>query len=123
MTYDWTMGEPVPEYDSLSCDCCQENPMSEHSPLPWRADREAHGYMRPVVADSNSSPIAILYSEADAAFIVRAVNCHEQMIEALEYFVKVANAWMLDASEAERICVGRAIEATATILAKAKGEA
>lgn len=79
MTYDWTIGEPVPEYDPLSCDCCQGKDAPRHSPLPWRVGHEEYGYKRPIIADKDWKPIAFFHSEADAEFIERAVNMHERL--------------------------------------------
>lgn len=66
----------------------------EHSPLPWR--RGQAGNLRIYAADgmgSDSGSIAEIYSHsercsANIEFIVRAVNAHEGLIEALESYEK-----------------------------------
>ena len=51
--------------------------MAEHSPLPWRVEPENHDYP---IRDANGSTVAMFVREADAAYIVEAVNKHRDLV-------------------------------------------
>lgn len=51
---------------------------AKHTPTPWKS-----GYME-MILDQNDKRVASVFNLADAAFIVRAVNSHEAMLEALK---------------------------------------
>lgn len=62
---------------------------SERTPLPWVATD--HGHATTIRADQHSmgKPIAEIWDNGDnrsanAAFIVKAVNAHDKLVEALE---------------------------------------
>jgi hypothetical protein len=64
--------------------------MTEHTPTPWHVDglyvtnREPPA-VRPSIADCGRSPrIGRAEQVANAAFIVKAVNNHEALVDALE---------------------------------------
>lgn len=62
--------------------------MSAHSPLPWRVNKEFGDYYFWLM-DPNDYKICRFemdndIDEANLAFIVKAVNNHEKLIEALE---------------------------------------
>lgn len=64
----------------------------EHSPTPWRVDDDTH------IQDSIGEYILSeterpdergeTYTAEDAAFIVKAVNCHDELVEAVEECVR-----------------------------------
>lgn len=87
--------------------------MPEHSPLPWT--RYPHdGTIRAYVGDAPklSKLVASGASEADAAFIVRAVNCHEELVK------QVTELLAMDVN-IQLFFVRERLQA---ILAKAKGD-
>jgi hypothetical protein len=59
--------------------------MSEHTKLPWKRSRRSR-----YISDVNNrviAEVAPLHAfEANAAFIVKAVNAHAQLVEALQPF-------------------------------------
>jgi len=68
------------------------SPKTQHTPLPWEiimdADKEGDVYI--YGPDGNKeiiySPGELLgISQADAAFIVRAVNAHEELLEWVKF--------------------------------------
>lgn len=69
--------------------------MSKHTPTPWEVGDTGDGWnISATLADANGVRIhrvaRKLDSEADAAYIVRAVNAHEQLVEALRDVLSVA---------------------------------
>lgn len=50
----------------------------KHTPTPWTFDGNCGGYI-----SQSGERIARAYALNDAAFIVRAVNCHDELVEAL----------------------------------------
>ena len=68
---------------------------NEHSPLPWSAAGE-HAFDKCEIHYNEWSPykkinVAYAYNYADAAYIVRCVNAHDKLVEALR---KVAESHM-----------------------------
>ena len=63
-----------------------ESPQAvRHTPIPWRAKRDDEGWWN--VIGHDSALICELWGQensADAAFIVRVVNCHEELLQALK---------------------------------------
>lgn len=111
----------------------RENDMGvvEHAPRPWNCGSESPCG---IVRDKNNSPVAdCRYSEiprlenrtperiaANARLIVRAVNAHEELLEALE---RVATCGPVLCDSGHRMpcdCVGDAVRAA---IAKAEGGA
>ena len=100
--------------------------ISNATPRPWSVD---NGYMwgdgdasvpvRPVIQEFAVSPGGLLYEEAvaNAELIVRAVNCHDELVAALALLLKDCEdyeAW-------QRPCY--AVDVAKAALARAKGEA
>ena len=52
----------------------------QHMPTPWRV---MHGRTYRIWG---TGPVGELYGSEDAAFIVRACNAHEQLVEALGFY-------------------------------------
>ena len=71
--------------------------MAEHTPTPWHIEPYYALGPEQEIVGSNGEPICTVlgskdftedtegWIEPDAAFIVRAVNCHEELVEALEF--------------------------------------
>ena len=64
------------------CEAC----IPSHTPTPWKVGEEYE------ILGPNEKVVATTYHnrpevEANAAFIVRAVNAHEELLEALRYVV------------------------------------
>ena len=62
----------------------QEKTM-KHTPTPWKVERCPCGH--PSCKKAMVAPIAMrqgLMSNEDAQFIVKAVNCHDEMVEVLK---------------------------------------
>lgn len=69
-----------------------------HTPTPWRVEAEPEGGYSIEGADGESVMIDTAYypvtpTPENAAFIVRAVNSHDKLVEALRYYAS-AEAWM-----------------------------
>lgn len=68
--------------------------MIEHTPTPWAADpddRDGYEWNIHIVTESNRDMrVAFMTSGPEAAanadFIVKAVNCHDELVAALEAF-------------------------------------
>ena len=69
-----------------------------HTPIPWRTASDELGYFRCVEKDdrliARLPSVDSLQAERDAAYIVRAVNAHEELLDAC----KKAAQWMTDNS-------------------------
>ena len=95
-----------------------------HTNIPWTAkgyDVRAGGrmvaYTGPHHTPDDQYPKGCkLEDEANAEFIVKAVNCHDELVEALDFLVQAA-----ETEPGMSIYRGRIEEARA-VLAKAKGE-
>lgn len=67
--------------------------MTEHTPLPWSIERGAwvsglHAHRRAIIATcSDDGAVPPLAQEANAALIVKAVNSHDRLIQALQFVV------------------------------------
>lgn len=92
----------------------------KHTPTPWRADNDfAHDYqcrLRIFLESSDGKYIGEVTGEqtgneieGNAAFIVRAVNSHEALIDKAERLLEYLDEWGLDIPEeqakAQRIIV------------------
>lgn len=55
-------------------------PKTEHSPLPWITGT----HMKPYVRGADGKDLALNLTPGNAALIVRAVNSHEALVEAVE---------------------------------------
>lgn len=68
----------------------------QHTPTPWHLDDMEQGI---IVADGNGYSIVDCRSgkldeedhAANAAFIVRAVNCHEELIETIRWMAQTVH--------------------------------
>jgi hypothetical protein len=58
---------------------------TKHSPLPWRGDRNIYGADNTVVC-TNNRPAGgqIAVENANRDLILRAVNCHQALVEAVK---------------------------------------
>ena len=98
------------------------------SPLPWEWLRSTD-YPEISLNDKSGQDVLSIYcgkypSAEDAAFIVRAVNSHAQMVAALEGLAWVLDKAESDASGTERWeYVSRRINSARAALAAAKGAA
>ena len=58
--------------------------MSKHTPTPWRLNRPADDILSSVRTENNQFCIALGTSHEDAELIVRAVNCHAELVDFLK---------------------------------------
>lgn len=63
--------------------------MAKHSPLPWRIEKRGHSTT--FVYDATGKALASVDGD-DTEFIVRAVNAHADMVEALEEMLEACAA-------------------------------
>lgn len=98
---------------------------SKHSKLPWKKINEKDfnsAHMPGVgILDADNSEVAGVWEKVDAELIERAVNCHDELVEALD---DLAN-WCQDNIVAECM-VGNdgfaaSVQHARAILAKAEG--
>lgn len=77
--------------------------MSEHSPLPWVYDPATTGIENILDVNGGSildgDEVPSLRNPADAAFIVRAVNCHDELVVVATDLLDVAEHSCHDHSE------------------------
>ena len=65
---------------------------TEHSPLPWAdgfLQMTNTGYRGVSILDSNGKRIGLVDERRDAVRLVQAMNCHEELVAALEACLKV----------------------------------
>jgi hypothetical protein len=98
----------------------------EHTPLPWMRNGQTtqdwwriDGSSERMGLDFLAHPTAIVPADADADFIVRAVNNHEALLEALEAFVRYFETPQRKRSP---FVMAEVKEARAAILAAKKGD-
>lgn len=97
---------------------------SQHTPTPWRSDRRASyrvvaGEDDTVATTGHQSNLHDQW-QSNAVFIVRAVNAHEALVEALERLLVAADQISLDANSGQ---ADEAIYNAIAALKLAKGEA
>lgn len=59
--------------------------MSKHTPIPWSVDHNCTSF----IIDADGVTVAQVEDDADAEFIVRACNSHDDLLEALKELVKL----------------------------------
>jgi hypothetical protein len=115
---------------------------AKHSPLPWKVDGDG---VRAMVRADDATIVALRHrlpgdvNEANSAFIVRAVNAHDELVAALRPFASLLrhfdgrasrpttgpiHSWAsgdIDGGESEALTV-EMLRAAAAALAKATGE-
>ena len=103
--------------------------MSKHTPTPWHVDGECiYGttqrgdYVRiadTTVADGDNLPDK--EADANASFIVRAVNCHDEMLKALKAVELGVFGSMLPNSDID-VCTRGTLAQVQAAIAKAEGK-
>lgn len=97
--------------------------MSEHTPTPWKTGHRGDNTLA-IYGRSNKTPISVFHDEggefpeyfdkkrkdANAEFIVRACNVHDDLVAALEGVIRIADRKTVE------------FDAAHAALAKAKGE-
>ncbi len=72
----------------------KEKPQT-HTPTPWkvmnRTDKQVSGYIHSTELGIDKGHVGLVKPQ-DAAFIVRVVNAHEELIEALKRLANITNA-------------------------------
>lgn len=67
--------------------------MTKHTPTPWYIESVAVNAFKSavsLVSETGGKITNINCSDADAAFIVRAVNAHDALVEAIDYLLTAA---------------------------------
>lgn len=90
----------------LHSECNHGHPRTEHTPTPWFNELStvyaSHSYQ----SESDEPPIVCsTINRADAAFIVRAVNAHEELLTALRSAHR-ALEYLADPDEEGLKCTG-----------------
>lgn len=103
-----------------------ENVPTEHTPVPWRVKTEqkcAHG--RHVHVGPNRGPtvadVHLWCGQADAEFIVRACNAHEDLLAACEAALKDLCAHQICTRFYCSLCAYDTVAQVKTAIAKARG--
>lgn len=75
--------------------------MSKPTPRPWRVEQEEN---EPTFVVAEHGEIAKVYSSHDnAAHLVKCVNMHEELLEALKLALKIGVTRICSSEEAEQI--------------------
>ena len=75
--------------------------MNKHTPTPWSYQHKSDAYTH-IIRGPNNRFICQFHqstddtTKANAAFIVRACNAHDQLVEALELALARAESWIHD---------------------------
>lgn len=102
--------------------------MTEHTPTPWKDgpvfSREGKAifcqdYAKPGRWQKRVDDKTGVFSKADAAYIVRAVNAHDDMLAALQLLSLAAGMFIQKAEGSEQALM-RAMGLAGAALAKAK---
>lgn len=100
--------------------------MAEHTPTPWTVDK-VHFSGECHLHGPNGEEFALLYvsdgaddpepypAEANAAFIVKAVNNHDALVEALEDLISDAERQMKNPSHHQPFSLQKARDALARV--------
>lgn len=98
--------------------------MAQHTPTPWIWLGADETYSKQVEIQDEESGAAVIArldetgAEADAAFIVRAVNCHERLVMELKALIENVEGKDQDSVPYDDI----AIKAVKDLIAKAEGK-
>ena len=91
-----------------------------HTKTPWHVGYIGEDeFRREVIFDENHGQVAEVLEKANAAFICRAANCHDQLVEAASYAIGKLNALIRRGVTEE----GIAEESLRAALANAEGGA
>lgn len=70
-------------------------PEVQHTPTPWKLAESSHSRVSFIVSDKgyaigdvDVSSVTPEEAEANAAFIVRVVNCHEELVGWIKQFIE-----------------------------------
>lgn len=102
--------------------------MSDHTPTPWHANGTTVTTigLRPLYVLAQTGTVGGQCAgeeKATAAFIVRACNAHDDLVEALELAVQYVGKGVAEGAYDGCIMPGeKALDAIEAALAKAKGE-
>lgn len=76
---------------------------TKHTPGPWRVGDAGATVFGPKKPDGSLPEIIASRLKGDnARFIVRAVNCHDELLEALRNIANDSRFWQLDSSYQEQ---------------------
>ena len=64
--------------------------MTQHTPPPWETDFKVDSKGAIMIYSEGKIPVAIIHADKpeNLAFIVKAVNCHEELVRALKEISK-----------------------------------
>lgn len=93
-----------------------------HTPTPWEAhEGQDYNHVYGGDHDHSGNPIAEVAKFEDAAYIVKCVNAHEGLVEALNAFRHVIGFTHTD-TDADQNAVVLALELAEKALAQAEGK-
>ena len=91
------------------CTCTTQGTGPAHTPTPWSIDKETINDPDVVIESKSGCFVAQVSSDADdteaqanAAFIVRAVNAHEELLDNIRQAIRALEAGLDDTGE----CIG-----------------
>lgn len=114
---------------SVKRDLSEAKPKVEHTPTPWLVDTlDKTGYMRIVQDDKRffevkdlNPLVGLIGNSNDAAFIVRAVNAHEELLQAAKNACNVL-AGLITGDLKEIRADSPALQQLRSVIAKAEGK-
>lgn len=94
----------------------------KHTPTPWYYKGITNKEFNFVVGGFENDS-GYIYSEPDAAYIVRAVNSHDEFVDALHWALKLAEKfWALQTDEHEAQACKYSVDAARNALARAESK-
>ena len=69
----------------MSNDKSQILPKTERTPEKWYEAKMGNGHQGLIVDEATGETIAVTYRKENAAFIVKACNLHDELVDTLHY--------------------------------------
>ena len=88
---------------------------TQHTPMPWKISN-INGMQIELPGEKVRGSVRVYSSYEDAAFIVRAVNCHEELLATVKMAFQAEQSLASEVKRSERL------QRMVNIIAKAEGK-
>ena len=75
----------------MTNDKSQNLPKTERTPEKWYEAKMGNDHQGLIVDEATGETIAVTYKKENAAFIVKACNLHDELVDALTWLVRCAD--------------------------------